>query len=501
MAARRPGTIVVTLLLVLALAGLWTNAQAPVLPDLTKAAAAKPDASSEKALTAPTDDNPEATAAEASGTITVAETVSDDSVRLKLEKLLPKYPGVRQIDVEVEDGVVTLTGHVADGEVRDRLREFVRRVQGVNLVLNRTKTDIQVLTAQEYALKQMRSYGDVIARKWLLCLIALALVLAASVIARLFKRYSEILLTPFTGNILLRSVLGSVIAVLIVVGGVLAGLHLVGMTEAVLSFLGLAGVVTLAVGFAFRDFAENFIASVMLGVRRPFRVGDYIEVAGKAGVVRSLNTRATVLVTLDGSHVRIPNAMIFKEIVLNKTASMTVRGSFDVVIPWDASIAAATEATNKAMRVHEGFEDDPPPRTLVEAIEPGGIRLRAYFWCPARGVDRLKLQSDALLAAKVALQKAGVAPAPARMIVTVAGDGVAALPLSPVEDGRRDGSPTMANERAQANLDHDTEAAAIASAQLPADQENEIKHALDNAGKGVDDEGRNLIADEPRKRK
>ena len=43
--------------------------------------------------------------------------------------------------------MVTLTGHVADNEVRDRLREFVRRVQGVNLVLNQTKTDVQVLTA------------------------------------------------------------------------------------------------------------------------------------------------------------------------------------------------------------------------------------------------------------------------------------------------------------------------------------------------------------------
>jgi len=117
---------------------------------------------------------------------------------------------VRKVGVEVEDGVVTLTGHVADTEVRDRLREFVRRVQGVNLVLNQTKTDVQVLTAREYAFKQIRGYWEVIERKWLLCLFAIGLVLAASVLARLFKRYSEILLTPFTGNLLLRSVLGSV---------------------------------------------------------------------------------------------------------------------------------------------------------------------------------------------------------------------------------------------------------------------------------------------------
>ena len=475
---KRSAIVAATMLWGLAWPGAGTCAQGPVLPGLPGQAQGKTAGPAEKAITAPTDDNPEATAAETAGPIAVDNTVSDDSVRRKLEKLLPKYPGVRRIEVEVEDGVVSLTGHVADGEVRDRLREFVRRVQGVNLVLNRTKTDAQVLTAQQYALEQVREYWDVIARKWLLVIIAIGLVLAAVSLARVFKRYSEIILAPFTGNVLLRSVLGSVIAVLIAVGGVLAGLHLVGMTEAVLSFLGLAGVVTLAVGFAFRDFAENFIASVMLGVRRPFRVGDFVEVAGKAGVVRSLNTRATILVTLDGSYVRIPNAMIFKEIVLNRTAASSVRGSFDVVIPWDASIATATEAITNALRTHEGFEDDPPPRTLVEAIEPGGIRLRAYFWCPAQGVDRLKLQSDAQLAAKVALQKAGLSPAPPRMIVQMAGDGMFGLPLEPRPTPR----PAMAHaprrQRPSRRTSKTTRKLPVSPRRSdPEDQENEIRHA------------------------
>jgi small-conductance mechanosensitive channel len=496
LSARRRA-VIAGLLSVLCQVGTVAEAQAPPLPSLPGGTQGTPERSAAKGITAPTEDNPEATAAEAMGPIAVTKTVTDDSVRRKLEKLLPKYPGVRRIGVEVADGVVTLTGHVADNDVRDRLREFVRRVQGVDLVLNQTKTDVQVLTARDYALKQIRGYWDVISRKWLLCVFAVGLVLAASVLARLFKRYSDTLLTPFTGNILLRSVLGSVIAVLIVAGGFLSGLHLLGLTQAVLSFMGLAGVVALAVGFAFRDIAENFIASVMLGVRRPFRVGDFIEVAGKSGVVKSLNTRATVLVTFDGSLVRIPNATIFKEILVNKTASTTVRGTFDVLIPWDASIATAAGAITKALRAHEGFEEEPPPRTLVEAIEPGGIRLRSYFWFPARGVDRGKLLSDAQLATKVALQEVGIKPAPmpAPLVVHVSSDG--SLELSGPRDSAASG--TGASDRAadtlQANLRHDTKAASIAAAQLPEDQENEVGHALNIADKGIDEEGRNLIGD------
>src|SRR5208337_285524 len=205
--SKRPGILVGAILSFLSLAGTMAEAQTPALPSLPRGTQGTPESSPGKGITAPTEDNPEATAAEATGPISVAETVSDDSVQRKLEKLLPKYPGVRKIGVEVEDGVVTLTGHVADNDVRDRLREFVRRVQGVNLVLNHTKTDVQVLTAREYALKQIRGYWDVISRKWLLCLFVVGLVLAASAVARLFNRYSETLLTLFTGNLLLRSVL------------------------------------------------------------------------------------------------------------------------------------------------------------------------------------------------------------------------------------------------------------------------------------------------------
>ena len=222
----RQASVAVVLAFVFHCFGLsLTYAQVPSLPSVAKAAA---EATSAKAITAPTADNPEATAAEASGQIDVTGHVSDDTVRRKLEKLLPKYPGVQKIHVEVEEGVVTLTGQVTDADVRDRLREFVRRVQGVNLVLNQTKTDLQVFTAREYAMKQISEYWDAISRRWVLYLFVVAMTLAGIGLARLFSQFSDILLAPFTGNVLLRSVLGSVITLAIALGGFLAGLHLLG---------------------------------------------------------------------------------------------------------------------------------------------------------------------------------------------------------------------------------------------------------------------------------
>jgi small-conductance mechanosensitive channel len=225
-------------------------------------------------------------------------------------------------------------------------------------------------------------------------------------------------------------------------------------------------------------------------------VGDFIEVAGKSGVVKSLNTRATVLVTLDGSQVRIPNAVIlFKEILVNKTASTSVRESFDVIVPWSASIAAATAAITKALRKHEGLEADPPPRALLQAIEPGGIRLRSYFWFRAKGVDRGKLLSDVQLAAKVALQKAGINPSPAPLVVQISGEAPLEVIRSYAGASSATGEPNLTPEQVQANLLNDTEAASVAAEQLPEDQENEISRALSVAAKGFSEEGTNLIGE------
>ena len=93
--------------------------------------------------------------------------------------------------------MVTLEGQVENDDIRDDVTEFTRRVEGVRLVLNRLKTDAQVLTAQQLALNVLKEFWGEIARKWLLVLIALAIILITAGLARFFGSYAETLLAPF----------------------------------------------------------------------------------------------------------------------------------------------------------------------------------------------------------------------------------------------------------------------------------------------------------------
>lgn len=487
----------------LALGGVLLLTLAPALraqaiPGIPSAPAAPAKADTKTDVAAPTRDNPQATVAEASGPIDVNKPVNQFKVKDFLEETLAKYPGVYSVHADVDGSVVTLSGHVQDDDVRDRLGQVALKVQGVVFVANQLKTDAQVLSAPQLLMKRLSQYSASIGQNWLLFVLALGLLVLALLAARLFSQFGEILLAPFTRNVMLRSVLASLLSAAIIVSGLLAALQVFGVASAVMSVLGLAGVAALAIGFAFRDITENFIASILLSTRRPFQVGDYVEVAGQAGVVKALNTRATVLLTLDGKNVRIPNSTVFKEIVSNASAATSSRSTFDVLIPYDVSTIRAMDLIGAALRDHDAILKDPPPRALVDELTPSGVKLRVYFWMPTHGIDGFKVNSDAHLKTKVALQQAGIRPPSTPLSLSVAGrvpvDVTEAHAQTDTDPHQRPAHSTtqLSEAQAQANLAEDSRAAQAASDQRP--QDDTMQHVLRMTGGDAAAEGANLIA-------
>ena len=481
--------------------GLWlighgvANAQVPGLPDTPPLPGQN---ARSKAPGAPAAEKIDAAVATPSGPIVLEKPIKDSTIREALEHLLPKYPGVRSAQVDADHGVVTLDGQVENEDVLEGVTQFTRRVEGVRLVLNRMKTDTQTLTAWRFGAQLLERTWATISREWFVVVIAVAIFMAFLGLARLLAAYAEKLLAPFITNVMMRSVAASLMSTVLVVAGLLLSLSVLDLTHLVLSILGVAGMVGLAVGFAFRDIAENFIASILLGTRRPFRIGDYIQVAGHTGVVKSLNTRATVLVTLEGKQIRIPNNIIYKEILINSSASPTSQGTFDVLIPYEASTTAAMTAMMQAISDHEGVLPDPPPRVLVEALETNGIRLRAYYWVPVEGIDGLKLLSDLRLKSKVALQQAGIAPPPMGVLVSIVGR----VPVELLDVNGRSQPQTslrpravVSPDQADVNMRKDKMAAESLTAVSANGETNVVDHVMNSAEPHVSEEGTNLLAE------
>jgi small-conductance mechanosensitive channel len=181
--------------------------------------------------------------------------------------------------------------------------------------------------------------------------------------------------------------------------------------------------VGLALGFAFRDIAENYLASILISLNHPFRVGDLIEVgdvgsSGTKGYVRKVTTRGTILSTLEGNQVQLPNSTVYKGMVTNYTATPLSRLDFGVGIGFDDSISEAQDLIMSLLMAHDAVVDEPPPMVLVEALGSATINLRVYYWYDLTKHSGLKLGSSIIRQVKQTLTEAEITmPDEARELV------------------------------------------------------------------------------------
>jgi small-conductance mechanosensitive channel len=209
------------------------------------------------------------------------------------------------------------------------------------------------------------------------------------------------------GSELIEELLKRTIPLVFLLLGVVFALNILDAVAILSAILGAAGVVGIAVGFAIRDTIENFIASVMLSVRQPFRPKDFVDIDGMKGVVVRLTSRATILMTLDGNHLRIPNAQVFKAIITNYTRNPERRITFQLGIDAEDDPRAAMDAGIGKLR-DLGFPlNDPPITAWIEEVGDSNILITYAFWIDQNETDFLKAKSAAIRIVKMTLEDEG----------------------------------------------------------------------------------------------
>lgn len=220
-------------------------------------------------------------------------------------------------------------------------------------------------------------------------------------------------------NPYMSGLLRTIVRTAIMLIAVLIALDLIGLTSVVGAVLGSAGVVGLVLGFAFREIAENYIAGILLSVRRPFEPGDHVMIENREGKVISVNSRATVLMTMDGNHLQLPNSLVFKSVVLNYSKNPKRRFDFTMLIDGNQSIRESQALAMAAIAQIEGVLDDPAPSWVVVEFGAAGIQLRFFGWVDQRETDLGKVRSEAIRRVKSAFADAGIeAPRTVYHIVT-----------------------------------------------------------------------------------
>ncbi len=360
----------------------------------------------------------------------------DEEIRQRLQSVLDATEWFNAPEVRVEEGVVFLNGGVESDELKKWAGDLARNTQDVAAVANR-------MDVAEPSIWDFSAAGHGLMGLWRdflrsLPLIFLGLfILGLSVGAGLLAaRKSRSLLRYRVQARLLRNVIAGGIGVLVILVGTYIVLRVSGLTQLALTVVGGTGLVGLAVGIAFRDITENFLASIFLSMQRPFETGDLVEVAGVTGYVQQLNVRATILMALDGNLVQIPNASVYKSNLRNFTTNSNRREDFTIGIGYDDSINEAQEIALQVLTDHPAVLGEPEPSVLAETLGMATVNLRIYFWVNGREHSWLKVRSSVIRLVKRAFQKHGISmPDEAREVVFPKG-----IPITML-DGRLTGLP------------------------------------------------------------
>lgn len=351
----------------------------------------------------------------------------------RLQSRLRAVDGLDDVQGSVASGVARLDGEVLDLPTRTLAETIAARTPGVDAVQNRIELSSELggridLAREQVTAKVLRLLANIP-----LLVMAAGLVLLASWIGGLVSRRLKLRRlhgrNPYLDDLVRRAV-----RVGLVLLGVLLALDLLGATPLVGAVLGSAGVIGLVAGLAFKDLAENYIAGVLLSLRRPFEPGDHVLIEGREGKVVALTARATVLITLDGDHLLLPNSLVFKSVLLNFSRNPTRRFDFLTEVAAGASLREALDLGVATMARIDGVLADPAPAARVQALTNDGASLRYLGWIDQRDNDLIKTRSEAMRLVRHALCMAGMSPPAPVQRVEIVHDGARAE-TSQADDG------------------------------------------------------------------
>jgi small conductance mechanosensitive channel len=265
--------------------------------------------------------------------------------------------------------------------------------------------------------------------------VAVLVVVAFGLLSLLVKRVVHKTLARFSNNHQIALLLAKIARLAIVALGLFIALEILALEKAVTSLLAGVGVVGLALGFAFQDIAANFVAGVVMALRRPFKEGDLVEVVDSRGHVQRVTLRSTELETLDGLSIIVPNKNIFQNTIINYTRTNNRRMDVLVGTAYGDDMQGVRRTVIEAARDVPYRLESKDVELFFEEFGNSSINFVVRIWLNrADELSYLEARSEAMIAIKAALDNAGYTiPFPIRTLdfgaQAVGGEQLGNLPL------------------------------------------------------------------------
>lgn len=331
----------------------------------------------------------------------------DKKIQTRLQKIFSEMENLKKIKILTSNGIVTLQGEVSSAAAENKAIQLSQQVKGVIEVNSELFVTHDVKERLETTWQKLAKTADSLITGLPVFLLAIIAFTFTVVFGQWLSRRQR-LFRRIAPNYFIASLLGQITRLIFILLGLVIALSLLDLTTLLGSILGAAGIIGLAVGFAVRDTVENYIASILLSLRNPFEVNDLVNIDGNEGNVVRLTTRATILLSQDGNHIRIPNAIVFKAVIINYTRNSDRRFQFDIGIAANQDLQIAQSLALQTLGTIEGVLTEPKPMATIEELGDFNIILRIYAWTDQNKFDFLKVRSETIRQTKLAFDQANI---------------------------------------------------------------------------------------------
>tara|TARA_R110001583_G_scaffold164447_1_gene316948 strand:+ start:25413 stop:26288 length:876 start_codon:yes stop_codon:yes gene_type:complete len=190
----------------------------------------------------------------------------------------------------------------------------------------------------------------------------------------------------------------------VVVFVIIAALGRIGVETT--SFVAMIAAAGLAVGLALQGSLSNFASGVLIIALRPFKAGEYIEAAGTAGTVESVQIFSTTLTTPDNKFVVVPNSAILGGNIVNYSRKPTRRIDLIIGVSYNADLAKTKAVLETVIKANSGILKSPEPVIAVAELADSSVNLVVRPW--VNGPDYWRVRFELMEAIKNSLDEAGI---------------------------------------------------------------------------------------------
>lgn len=350
--------------------------------------------------------------------VAVVEVISDAKIQKRLNDILAAVGGYDETQIKVVSGVAILSGWVDEKIQAEWVHDLATRMDGIVAVQSLIATHPKDILDISPARDEISGFNVAVMRQLPTIVLAISVLLISLLLFFLVSFGLRRALAKKIPSPLLLSAAAKVLAIPIFLLGLYLALRISGLAGLAFTVLGGTGLLGIVLGLGLKNSFDDYASSILLSIKKPFRPGDWVSIGDHEGIIQKVTSRSTLIIDFCGNHILMPNSLVYKSIITNKTANPKMRCDFVFGLDYADSIELAQTSVLALLSQNQLVLKDPGPWVLVDELAASSVKLRVYYWLNAREVSNFKLTSHLLLEVKnLLLSKGFHFPDPQREIV------------------------------------------------------------------------------------